>query len=124
MSAMKTIAGEIMKTITGEMPVWVVWVNSDLTEGKGYQYPLAVCACEATAKRLAKKQDVQGTDGDVRKDSRFEIDGQWYGRFNLVNPSREDDAKQALLEKINLVKAKANAAGLTKEEIALLATTV
>jgi hypothetical protein len=49
----------------GRMDCWVVWVNEDLTEGRGAQKVLAVCEKEATARRLARGADTQGADGRV-----------------------------------------------------------
>ena len=101
-----------------------VWVNSDRTEGKGRQYPMCVCSEEATAIRLAKSADVQGTDGSIYPRTIFKIDGEWYGPIDLVPPTAQDSQKQALLEKIQKAKAKAAAAGLTKDEIELLTKTI
>ena len=32
--------------------VFIAWTNTDLTEGRGVQIPLAVCESQTTAKRL------------------------------------------------------------------------
>jgi hypothetical protein len=40
----------------------VVWCNSDLTEGRGYEFPMFVCESQVTALRLGRKRGVQGTD--------------------------------------------------------------
>ena len=40
-------------TITDTKDVWVVYTNTDLTEGRGYQYPIHVCGSPATAERMA-----------------------------------------------------------------------
>ena len=45
--------------------VWVAYTNTDCNEGRGHDVPIAVCAAEATALRLARKQYVQGTDARV-----------------------------------------------------------
>jgi hypothetical protein len=49
--------------MTEKRTVWVAYTNTDCTEGRGYDVPIAVCAAEATAVRLARKQYVQGSDG-------------------------------------------------------------
>jgi len=54
--------------------VYVVYVNSDLTEGRGFQYPIAICDNIYTARRLAKKKDVQGSDGSIHDDFIFKIE--------------------------------------------------
>lgn len=44
-----------------------VYTNSDLTEGRGYHIPLALCESESTAVRLGKKKYVQGSDCPVNE---------------------------------------------------------
>ena len=46
-------------------PVFLVMTNTDKTEGKGRNRIERVCRREATALRLAKGADVQGSDGSV-----------------------------------------------------------
>ena len=45
---------------------WGVYVNSDLTEGRGFERIKHLCEEEATARRLARGANVQGSDGVVR----------------------------------------------------------
>ena len=64
--------------------VYVVRVNSDLTEGKGRQVIKAVCAIRSTAVRLARGADVQGSNGQVTEESAF-----WLATLGLYQvPSR------------------------------------
>lgn len=99
---------------------YVAWTNTDLTEGRGSSFPLAVCQKEATALRLGKGQYVQGCDCDVTKVELVEHDGRWYGPIRLVYPTVEDNAAQARLDKKHAATEKAKAAGLTDAEIAAL----
>ncbi len=65
--------------ITAVDDVWVVWVNTDLTEGRGFQVPKAICCAEATARRLARGANVQGSDGVVSREPAFTVNGRPYG---------------------------------------------
>ena len=107
--------------------VWVAWSNTDLTEGRGTEYPLCVCLCESTAHRLGKGRYVQGTDCEVRVDTLFRVGTRWYGPVSVVYPSPEDTAadEQAQAEskkKLARLAAleKAKAAGLSPEDIEAL----
>lgn len=99
------------------MPVWVVWQNTDRTEGRGGIVPIAVCAKEATARRLAKGQYVQGCDCDVRQTEARYIDGLWFGPVRIIGPTKEDDSDQTRMDKRAAAIAKAVVAGLSAEEI-------
>lgn len=52
--------------ITNRKTVWVAYTNTDCTEGRGYDIPIAACELEVTARRLARGRHVQGSDGPVR----------------------------------------------------------
>lgn len=99
---------------------YVAYTNSDLTEGKGHDVPIAVCEIEATARRLARKQYVQGTDGPVRRCTLYSHNGYWYAPTAVVKPTEEDKRAQASIDVKAAAEAKAKAAGLSDEEIAAL----
>lgn len=104
--------------------VWVAYTNTDCTEGRGMDVPIAVCAAEATAIRLARKRYVQGFDGPVRKMELVKIDGKWFAPYDaivVIEPTREDIADQGMIDAKRNVMAKAKSAGLTDEELAALA---
>ena len=103
--------------------VWVAYTNTDCTEGRGHDVPIAVCAAEATAIRLARKQYVQGSDGPVRSMELVNIDGKWYApsaAINVIAPSREDVTAQAAIDAKREAVAKAKAAGLTDADLMAL----
>lgn len=103
--------------------VFVAYTNSDLTEGRGYDIPIAVCAIETTAIRLAKKRYVQGSDGPVRRVEMCKIDGQWWiqsSAVHVVQPSKEDTELQSKMDARKLALDKAKAAGLSDEDIQAL----
>ena len=103
--------------------VWVAYTNTDCTEGRGHDVPIAVCAAEATATRLARKKYVQGNDGPVRTMELLKIDGNWYApsaAINLVEPSKEDVAAQAAIDAKREAMDKAKAAGLTDADLLAL----
>lgn len=102
---------------------YVVWTNTDLTEGRGTQYPLAICEKEATAYRMAKGQGVQGMDADVQPIELIQSNtawGRWYGPITLMTPTAEDNAMQVKLDAKRAAVAKAKSAGLTEAEVAAL----
>lgn len=103
--------------------VWVAYTNTDCTEGRGHDVPIAVCAAEATALRLARRQYVQGSDGPVRTMDLVKIDGKWYAPISAINviaPTREDTAAQAAIDAKCEAIAKAKAAGLTDADLLAL----
>lgn len=107
--------------ITDSKEVYSVWVNTDLTEGRGHQVPIAVCEIEATAIRLAKGRDVQGTNGNVHKMVAVRINnGPWLAPVQIHAASKEDHVAQQAKNEREAVLAKAKAAGLTDDEIAVL----
>jgi len=103
--------------------VWVAYTNTDCTEGRGFDVPIAVCAQEATAQRLAKNRYVQGSDGPVREMQLVRIDGKWYApsaAINVIDPTREDVLAQQRLDASRAAIQRARDAGLTGAEIAAL----
>lgn len=103
--------------------VWVAYTNTDCTEGRGQDVPIAVCALEATAMRLARGRYVQGTDGPVRPLELVSVDGKWYAptaTIDVIEPTPADMASQAVLDTKRQAVAKAKAAGLTDEDLRAL----
>ena len=111
-----------------EKTLFVVMVNTDLTEGRGYTYVLYHCTHESTAVRLSKGRDVQGTNGEVRKVIGYEIDGVLYTSGGLIHGPTDADLKEekrlALLrqeaDNRARVLAKAKELGLSDEDLAVL----
>lgn len=108
--------------------VYVAYVNTDLTEGKGYNIPFAVCRLKTTAIRLGKGKNVQGSDAIVKPVELIEITennvADWYGPkkdcFHIHLPTHEDkiqDIQNQIQEK---VVQKARKSGLTEEDIEIL----
>jgi hypothetical protein len=110
--------------------VFVVWTNTDLTEGRGHEYALAVCRLESTAKRLAKKNYVMGSDCEITKEKVYFIGNRWYGPGPYIDGGTDADvAEERKLKKEREAKMlrekifnKARALGLTDDEIATLRT--
>ena len=111
--------------------VWVAYSNTDLTEGHGGDIPIAVCALEITALRLAKGKYVQGSTAPVEKMVLIEVEpGKWFlpvKGVHITPPSSEDvkahnDAirAQAIRDAKDEVLKKAAAAGLTEDDLAIL----
>lgn len=109
--------------MTEKRTVYVAYTNTDCTEGRGRDVPISVCAAEATAIRLARKQYVQGSDGPVRTMDLVKIDGEWYApiaAINVVDPTCEDVAAQAAIDAKRVAMAKAKAAGMTDADLLAL----
>ncbi len=112
--------------VSDSKKVFAVSINSDLTEGRGYQYVAHFCQKESTAIRLSKRASVQGCDGDVGCVDALKIGDLWYvPNVPLVGPSREDDAMAVKMEAVRVAKEKRDRAidrarelGLTDAEIA------
>ena len=102
---------------------FVAYTNTDCTEGRGYDIPIAVCESETTAIRLAKGRYVQGANGPVRKVEVIEVDGKFFYPASVVKltpPTKEDLAQDVQMEAKRVAIEKARAAGLTEEDILLL----
>jgi hypothetical protein len=108
--------------------LFAVSVNSDLTEGRGRPYLLCLCATEATAIRLAKGRDVQGSNGTVHKVTGYVIENRLYTTGHIIEqPTAVDirEDKRILDERLAAeakakVLVKAKELGLTEEEIKIL----
>lgn len=103
--------------------VYVAYTNSDLSEGRGHDIPIAVCESPSTAARLARGRYVMGSDGPVRPVSMLLIDGSWFIHWwavEIIQPSKEDIAIQSIIDARGAAIQKALAAGLTKSDIEAL----
>ena len=107
--------------------IYLVYVNSDLTEGRGMQYPKYACEKRATAVRLSEKADVQGTNGKVFTFNSPKIDGQFLAPYLLIRPTKEDELSQKKLDEEEkkrkekeAVLEKLKSLGVTDEEIEAL----
>ena len=100
--------------------VYVVRVNSDLTEGKGRQVIKAVCAIRSTAVRLARGADVQGSNGQVTEESAFLVGNTWFVPGYITQPTPQDAKAEDVERQIDVIKRKALEAGLSEADIELL----
>lgn len=103
--------------------VYVAHTNTDCTEGRGRDVPIAVCRMESTARRIARGRYVQGSDGPVHPVNMVEINGRWFLPANcvdIIEPSAGDVAAQEKLDERGAAVAKAKAAGLTDDDIRAL----
>lgn len=113
--------------ITASKKVFTVWTNTDLTEGRGTERPMAYCELEATAKRLAKGSYVQGTDGRITVEEMIRIKDVWYAphgygfieygtREDMEMEKKLEEERKAAERKAKILE-KARALGLTEDEI-------
>lgn len=101
-------------------PVWVAWTNTDLTEGRGWQYPLCVADGLETAYRLGRKNYVMGSDCPVTAAQAYRMGGTWYVPGRVVAESAEDLAHRKLREAREQAIERAKAVGLSQSDIELL----
>jgi len=101
--------------------VWVVWQNTDLTEGRGRQVPIAVCGGRYTAMRLAKNNGVQGCDADVSSFEAILHKGAWCAPVQIIPPNKADVAKERAAAELQAVIDRAQALGLSKEDLQVIA---
>lgn len=101
-------------------PMFVVYTNTDLTEGRGYQYPIAWAEVRTTAIRQAHKKGVMGSDAEVREVTGFRVGRNTYGPVRLEAPSADDAAKEAVNKARREAIERAKTAGLSDEDVAAI----
>lgn len=102
--------------------VYVVWTNTDLTEGRGHQVPIHICEAYSTAIRLAKGQGVQGSNAEVSSFEAIQWRGYWCGPFYLNEATTADKKEQAARDERTAVIDRAKAAGLSDADLKILAS--
>ena len=103
-----------------ETTMYIVYTNSDLTEGRGWEHPLYYTESMSTAMRLGRKKYVQGSDCPIYEKKVYKSGNTYYAPVKL-EPATVEDRKQDELRKLRFAALeKAAAAGLTEEEIRLL----
>ena len=107
--------------------VWIVWKNTDDTEGRGSQYISHVCGTEATALRLGRGNHVMGSNCPIEKAKSYKIGGAWHQPSPVVPESSDDRKVQAKIDAERSVKGLAERAlikaaelGLSPDDIAAL----
>jgi hypothetical protein len=101
-------------------PYYVTYTNSDLTEGRGYHIPIALCESESTAVRLGKGRYVQGGNCPVNEVNAVKIDGcGWYIPIDCVKIEKATEIDTQTDAKINAIK-KAREVGLDETIIQAL----
>ena len=105
--------------------LWGVISNQDLTEGRGRSFYGKVAQHHSTAIRLGRKKYVMGQDAPVEEFRTYMIDGREYFPrrcFDEIHPMTPEDVDyEQKLKRIREARAKADAAGLTPEDIRILA---
>lgn len=106
---------------------YAVYSNTDPTEGRGGDYPSAICETKITAERIGDGAYIQGADCPVRKVNVFNYMGMDYGPVFIHQPSQTDIHLQKQKEKCEEAERKKLAAiekarglGLSEEEISAL----
>lgn len=110
--------------ITDTKRIYEVWINSDLTEGRGFPICISVCEKESTARRLGKGSNVQGSDAQVKEGVALKIRNKWYAPCRIISPTKVDDEMDKIIQAKKAAREKAKKAGLTDEEIKDLTRTI
>lgn len=98
--------------------------NTDRTEGRGREYAQDICETRATALRLGKNGYVQGMDCPIAEIRSILVDGQEYIPTRLIKiwePNKIDIETEKTIQATAAAKKKALAAGLSEEDIRMLA---
>ncbi len=103
--------------------VYIIYTNTDLTEGRGFNYPSLVCESESTAKRLGLNRGVQGTVVIPSQGLAVFIDNEWYAPVNIKKPSQVDIEQDEKLNKLAQVLEKIKSLNLTDNEMDILLNT-
>lgn len=109
---------------------YAVYTNTDLTEGRGHQYVIALCKLRATAQRIGHKGYVMGTDCPIEEIAAVEDNGCFYIPLRAVpikEPTTQDIELQREIDRTNEARARIEAAlqraralGLSDADIATL----
>lgn len=99
---------------------WIAWSNTDVTEGRGLQYPFAISESRACAIRLGHKGSVMGSDCTVEPFDAPYIDGRYLFPALVHQSAREDDERDKRWTEKQKAKEAAKLAGLTNEQIEAL----
>jgi len=99
---------------------YIVYTNTDLTEGRGQQIVLGICELPTTAARIGARKYVQGSDCPVSPTTLYKHDGRWYGPVTVHAPTCADQDAYNVQVKKDAVLAKAKSLGLSEQEIELL----
>lgn len=94
--------------------IYVVYTNTDLTEGRGGEYAKYYCELKSTALRLCRGIGVQGSDGRIQLGFAYLIDNKWYYPDAIVRTPTDEDVKQEQIRIANEEKNKRQAAVLEK----------
>lgn len=100
--------------------IYVVWTNTDLTEGRGHQIPIAYAESVATAARLAKKRGVMGSDADYRRFEAVKHGGYWCAPVSIERPSEHDKVVDETNDRKAAALEKARQLGLTDDDLEAL----
>lgn len=100
--------------------VWIVWSNTDLTEGRGREYPKHICESWETACRLSRGGYVQGSNCPIYKGKAIEYNCVTYVPGFIEYETDEDRKNRTAREKLESAIVRAKALGLSEEDIEIL----
>jgi len=110
-------------TFSQSRTCYVVWANTDGTEGRGRDVPIGWFWNETSALRFAVGKDVQGSPGRVEKTSALQSGDPgraWFGPVNIEYPTASDEMESHRINAARLALKRARESGLSDEDIALI----
>ncbi len=115
--------------VNEQKEAFVVYNNTDGTQGRGEQYPSYICEKEATARRKAKGAYVMGSDCPYKKMNIFRIGYTWYGPISIKKPSEEEKIEEQKIQetiakklKLDEIVKKMKESGFSDEDIKAVAS--
>lgn len=109
--------------MTDTKTIYVPHTNTDLTEGRGFDVPIAICTNEATASRLGKGKYVQGSNSPIKVMEMIKVEDTWYvpiAAVRLILPTVEDTKAAIATNDRKAAIDRAIAAGLTNSDLLAL----
>lgn len=106
-----------------EFDFYAAMVNTDLTEGRGYNYPYVCSGLEETALRLGKGKNVQGSNAYIEKVEAIRVNGTVYiphRYIYLTSPSKDDIKNSMIRIKTQQAEERLKALGASQEDINLI----
>lgn len=104
--------------------IYGVYTNTDCTEGRGEEYPIAFCWLFSTAIRLSKGKGVMGSDARIKKIDVLRIGDQraiLTEYIRVHSPTTADLAADAAKERYDETVKRLRELGVTESEIQTIA---
>jgi len=120
MSEKKRLNPDIELKVEVDGTMFVAWVNTDLTEGRGASIPISHCQSRETAIRNGRGKDVQGSDASIDEVPLLRVGQFQYGPVRVQYPSKSDELADAKNKEREELFARLRRLGITEDELKVL----